>query len=432
MVDRTSESTSLYRSEVTSTSRQQGMGRVLIHQPWGYRLAAALAGSLILLILAFGYFGTYTRKATVNGLLMPDNGLFRLTASSTGLLTDVKVAEGQSVKAGDVLFSISGERLSTTGGTQRLISEQLNQRLLLLERNRVLADDRLAGQLRMADSRLTVIAEELRQFQEEVRLLERRTTLAQAHLERQQELLKAGFISIAQLQQAEAEQLTIKGQHQSIQRARNSLNRERTELMLQRQDMLQRHQAEISEVDRGITHVKQEQAESEIRSEQVTVAPFDGFVTGLSVQPGQHVAVGSLVASLIPENAALFAHLYVESRRAGFIEVGQPVLMRYAAYPYQKFGMGRGKVIGLTKSPYAASELPLHVIGAIGVTAVSTDLYYRVMVAIDSQYMDAYGQLQPLQVGMLLEADVMQDTRRIYEWVLEPIYSLSGLVVDRL
>ncbi|MCY1392059.1 Colicin V secretion protein CvaA [compost metagenome] len=265
-----------------------------------------------------------------------------------------------------------------------------------------------------------------------MRLLERRTTLAQAHLTRQQELLKAGFISIAQLQQAEAELLTIQGQHQSIQRARNGLNRERTELMAQRQDMLQRHQAEISEVDRGITHVKQEQAESEIRSEQVTVAPFDGFVTGLSVQPGQHVAVGSLVASLIPENAALFAHLYVESRRAGFIEVGQPVLMRYAAYPYQKFGMGRGKVIGLTKSPYAASELPLHVVGAIGVTAVSTDLYYRVMVAIDSQYMDAFGQAQPLQVGMLLEADVMQDTRRIYEWVLEPIYSLSGLVVDRL
>ena len=38
----------------------------------------------------------------------------------------------------------------------------------------------------------------------------------------------------------------------------------------------------------------------------------------------------------------------------------------------------------------------------------------------------AYGKTQPLQAGMLLEADVLQDTRRLYEWVLEPLYSLTG------
>ncbi|UVJ44494.1 HlyD family efflux transporter periplasmic adaptor subunit [Pseudomonas sp. LS1212] len=342
MADLSGENTSLFRTEVISFSRQQGMGHVLIHQPWGYRVATALAGVLILLILAFGYFGTYTRKATVNGLLVPENGMLRLTASSTGLLTDVKVVEGQQVKAGEVLFIISGERLSIAGGTQKLISEQLNQRLLLMERNRALADDRLAGQVRMADSRLAVISEELRQFQEEIRLLKRRTALAQAHLERQQELVRAGFISIAQLQQAEAEQLTIKGQQQSIQRARNSLNRERTELLAQRQDMLLRHQSEISEVDRGIALVRQEQVESDVRSEQVVVSPFDGLVTGVSVQRGQHVAAGTLIASLIPHGAILSAHIYFDSRRVGFIEAGQPVLLRYAAYPYQKFGMGRG------------------------------------------------------------------------------------------
>ncbi|WP_166357868.1 HlyD family secretion protein [Pseudomonas akapageensis] len=426
MVDLSDKSAPLFRSEAVSSSRQQNMGRVLIHQPWGYRTAAALAGILILLILAFGYFGTYTRKATVNGLLMPENGLLRLTANSTGLLTDVKVVEGQQVKAGEVLFLISGERLSNSGEAQKLISKQLNERLLLLERNRVLADDRLAGQLRMADSRLAVIGEELRQFQEEIRLLQRRTALAQAHLVRQQELVKSGFISIAQLQQAEAEQLTIKGQQQSIQRARNGLDRERTELQAQRQDMLIRHQSEISDVDRGIALVRQEQVESDVRSEQIVVAPFDGTVTGLSAQAGQHIVAGNLLASLIPKGTILSAHLYVESRRAGFIEVGQPVLMRYAAYPYQKFGMGRGRVIGLTKSPYAASELPHHVVSAIGVTGSPAELYYRVTVALDTQDVKVYGQYQPLQAGVLLEADVEQDTRRLYEWALEPIYSVVG------
>ncbi|WP_277914475.1 hypothetical protein, partial [Pseudomonas aeruginosa] len=30
------------------------------------------------------------------------------------------------------------------------------------------------------------------------------------------------------------------------------------------------------------------------------------------------------------------------------------------------------------------------------------------------------------QSGMLLDADILQDTRRLYEWVLEPLYSLTG------
>ncbi|QBF24907.1 HlyD family efflux transporter periplasmic adaptor subunit [Pseudomonas tructae] len=416
----------LFRPEAIEAASAQRLGVVLIHQPWGYRVAGGLAGVLIILILAFGYFGTYTRKATVSGLLMPEQGMFRLTASSAGLLANVKVVEGQQVKAGEVLFVVSGERLSNAGGAQKLISKQLRERLQLLERNRAVANDRLAEQGRMAEDRLAVIAQELRQFQEEIRLLARRRELAHAQMQRQQTLVKAGFISIAQLQQAEAEHLMIEGQQQSTQRARNSLDRERTVLQAQRQDIVLRHLAEISDVDKSIALVRQEQAENDAREEQIFVAPFDGTVTGLNVQAGQHVASGSLLASLIPVGTVLTAHLYVESRRAGFIEVGQAVLMRYSAYPYQKFGMGRGKVIGLTKSPYAASELPLHVVSAVGIGGGVTTLYYRVVVELDSQSVDVYGRHQPLQVGMLLEGDVKQDTRRLYEFALEPIYSVIG------
>jgi membrane fusion protein len=44
-----------------------------------------------------------------------------------------------------------------------------------------------------------------------------------------------------------------------------------------------------------------------------------------------------------------------------------------------------------------------------------------VTVALDSQTVAVYGYSQPLQAE-LLEADIVQDKRRLYEWVLEPIY----------
>lgn len=428
MNDSSRNEDSLFRKDAISQQRFQPFGSVLVHQSWGYSVAALLAVLLIILVVSFAYFGTYTLKARVVGILLPEQGMLRLTANGMGLLSNIRVREGQQVATGEVLFVISAERISSAGGTQKLISEQLIQRSLLLERNRILSTDRLTGQVRMADSRLGSIREETGRFQEELRFLKRRVELADAHMRRQEELVGANFVSVAQLQQAETELLALQGQQQSLQRAYTSLDRERTELLAQRQDAELRHRADISEIDNGLTLLKQEQAENDVRVEQVHVAPFSGTVTGLNVQLGQQLQAGALLASLIPENAALTAHVYVVPSQAGFIEPGQSVLMRYAAYPYQKFGMARGKVLSLAKTPYALQELPAHIASAVQRKTMGTELYYRVKIELDSQSITVYGNALPLQAGMLLEADIVQDKRRLYEWVLEPIYSVTGKI----
>ena len=53
---------------------------------------------------------------------------------------------------------------------------------------------------------------------------------------------------------------------------------------------------------------------------------------------------------------------------------------------------------------------------------------YRVTVALDQQFVKAYGQDLRLQAGMVVDADIWLDRRRLYEWVLEPIYSVLGRV----
>tara|TARA_R110001583_G_scaffold82691_13_gene219198 strand:- start:7497 stop:7943 length:447 start_codon:yes stop_codon:yes gene_type:complete len=135
----------------------------------------------------------------------------------------------------------------------------------------------------------------------------------------------------------------------------------------------------------------------------------------------------SRLASLIPNDSKLNAHVYVSARQAGFIQEGQEVLIRHAAYPYQKFGVTRGSVASVAMTPYAAQELPAHVASTLQqeIADVSS-LFYQVAVNLDSQYVSVYGKPRQLQVGMLFEADILQDKRRLYEWVLEPIYSVLG------
>ena len=51
-------------------------------------------------------------------------------------------------------------------------------------------------------------------------------------------------------------------------------------------------------------------------------------------------------------------------------------------------------------------------------------------VALDMQAVTAYGNEEPLKPGMLLDADILGEKRRLIEWVFEPLYSLKGRVGD--
>ena len=51
---------------------------------------------------------------------------------------------------------------------------------------------------------------------------------------------------------------------------------------------------------------------------------------------------------------------------------------------------------------------------------------YRITVVLASQTVPAYGGQAPLQPGMTLEADVALERRRLFEWVLDPLYAVTG------
>jgi membrane fusion protein len=53
---------------------------------------------------------------------------------------------------------------------------------------------------------------------------------------------------------------------------------------------------------------------------------------------------------------------------------------------------------------------------------------YKVTAALESQHVEAYGKEIPLRPGMILSADVVLDRRSLFEWLLEPVYSLRGKI----
>jgi membrane fusion protein len=58
----------------------------------------------------------------------------------------------------------------------------------------------------------------------------------------------------------------------------------------------------------------------------------------------------------------------------------------------------------------------------------ATEPVYAITIKLDQQHVMTYGKQRPLQSGMRVEADILQENRKLYEWMLEPLYSVSGKV----
>jgi membrane fusion protein len=129
--------------------------------------------------------------------------------------------------------------------------------------------------------------------------------------------------------------------------------------------------------------------------------------------------------SIVPAGSVLQAELFSPSRSVGFLRPGQRVLLRYQAFPYQKFGFYEGTIKSVSRSAAGPSELPQQLTGLTSLVAPNEPIY-RVTVELARQTATAYGEQVPLQPGMQLEADVAIESRRLIEWVLDPLYSLTG------
>lgn len=101
-------------------------GTVILTRPVSHVVLTGVFVALVLLLIAFFVFFETTRKAHVQGMLVPTAGVIRVYSSQVGVINDIRVKEGQFVREGDILFLVSSERSNMdTRSTEALISDLL-------------------------------------------------------------------------------------------------------------------------------------------------------------------------------------------------------------------------------------------------------------------------------------------------------------------
>src|SRR5690606_9411810 len=88
-----------------------------------------LAVMAAFVIVLFVTLGTYTRRSTVTGQLVPMKGLATVVAPASGVVARLDVPEGGQVAAGGTLALVSVPRATQgSGDTQMALEQRLQQR----------------------------------------------------------------------------------------------------------------------------------------------------------------------------------------------------------------------------------------------------------------------------------------------------------------
>ncbi|WP_199737392.1 HlyD family secretion protein [Erwinia psidii] len=413
-------SNKLFRDEALEANRSKAIGKVALYCPpwrWVNILLVVLVTTIVMI---FCVFGSYTKRETARGSLRPVEGMMNIMAVNNGTVTDINMAEGQPVKKGEILATISSEIATQLGLTRVMIAQQLDQQLAGLESERKNLEILNQETIRGLEEKKVLLRQQVDQLK---RMKTQRTLqidLARGQVQKLQLMREKGFASTTQVEQQQSTLLDAEARLLEVERQRVDVQQQLTQTEQQLREQPVNFQSKKNETERQLASIRQSRVENESRRSVRLEAPDDAIVGSVLVKPGQIVSAGQSVASLLPKNAELQARIMLSSRAIGFIKPGQRVVLRYEAYPSQKFGPQFGTVADVSRVSLSPQEVS-HLTGDMQVQ----ESFYQVYVKLDRQFVSAYGKDEKLQPGGALEADFITDKRRIYEWVLEPLYALG-------
>ena len=410
----------------------QGRSALALRLPVAFLSFASVA--LAAAIVALIAFGTYARRVDMNGVVLPSAGLIAISSPAAGWIEDLRVREGEVVEKGAWLYALDLDTSTKDGHTQQQIinTETATREMLTLEidrktrmseetkkqlqqkvENLKVQIDQLGGQIRMHQGFFKTIDKEYNLF---LSLVERR----QASLNEMDSRQQAWMQSQSKLQELESGRLRLSGEL-------NDAQYQLSTVAISTADAIDALRTKILDIDEKLANSKARRS-IEIR------APGAGLVTSIVGHPGQVVSTGSPMLTIVPQPATMHAELLAPSSAVGFIHQGNRVLLRYSAYPYQKFGEHWGTVVATSDAALTPEEVQNLLSGAQPTKQGSTPgaspaqqpgPFYRVIVKPDSELVRVYGEERKLPAGMEVQAYALLDRRLLYQWIFEPLYDIG-------
>jgi membrane fusion protein len=409
----------LFRQEAIDAQREKFLGEAIIARPVPAWVFTLLAAGTALLLIGVALWGHYTRRERVEGYLALDAGAARVLLPDAGRVTDLLIKEGDEVKAGDPMARISLDRSTGKGAsTSEAVAAEMQSRRAILEREQAQLRDLGTQQLEQVRRRAKDLANELGQIDAEMKLQEVRIRSARDQVQRYRGLAgEKQFVSEALVKQKIDEVTDQEIKLQSLHRQRSQVERDLESAKLEEPSIGLKSRTQVEQVSRQMSELQEGLAQVEARRETVIRAPVSGVVTNIAVNLGQSVAADAPFATVLPKGSGLHVELLVPTRAIGFVKTGQDVMLRYDAFPYERFGQYHGRIVDIGRNVWSPGDR----VGPLS----AKEPVYRVDVGVDKQSVAALDQEFALRPGMSVNADLLLEKRTLFEWIFEPVIKLK-------
>jgi membrane fusion protein len=419
--------TALFRNEVMEAKKNAWLGPMHLVQPFSIKLIAAVSGTLLCTTILFAIFGTYTRRVHATGVLLPKAGLITLASPAAGVVTTAAVKEGDKVAKGALLYILDLDTHSSKGATEQQVIAQLIEQKANLEKQRALRLSMAKVEKQTLQDQRANLENQYKQLAQQIAIQNSAVTAMKAKADQLQRGVKAGFVADPDFQSQNYLYIQSLAEGAQFQQTSLQVRGRITDIDGQLAMFDDKLAQDVNQIDGDVLHVDELLAESQARRSIEIRAPEEGTATSIRVHAGQQVSAGSPLVTLLPRAGDLEVNLFVDSAAIGFIEKDAPVVLRYAAYPFQRYGLYRGRVKEATRAPVDTS-LPGGDVMAAANALQNGEAVYRILVTPQTDYVSVDGRRKSLEAGMRVDADIALEKRPLYRWLFDPLYHLQRSV----
>lgn len=405
-------------------------------------LVVWLVTLLLIVALAWSYFGRIDIVAVANGKISTEGSTKIIQPAISGVVTNINVHEGQRVKKGETLLALDKttaekdvatanqslnaarverdilRRLAVGGNTDEIINNAD-----LPDETKAMLRQFASSQTALSAARQQAVNGTISNYQQQLQFNQQAKNqletnaqnLKNRKAEIEKQLPSANPVDKLRLQnelsnidqRITSADSAVLGQNQQLLQSQSALTQAQNQSQTQTAETNSAFNNQIITAEKRIIELENNLVKAKQILAQTTItAPVDGTVLSLTVKTiGSVVNAGQQLAQIVPEKVPLYVDAALDNQDVGFVKPGQRVVVKVATYPFQRYGYLEGTVENI--SPDAIQD-------------DKKGLIYKAKIKLNNDKSSKQNQLKLLP-GMSVSAEIATGQRRIIEFFLDPL-----------
>lgn len=394
--------------------------------------------ALIFFLVAWMMVSQLDEMTHGEGQVVPSSEIQIVQSLEGGVLQELMVAEGESVRKGQVLAKISDVAFASqeqgteaqqdslmikkarleaeANGKPFSILEALSQKVPVIAQNeenlyksrqrelenaRAIQNEKISS----ANAQISEINAKVARLSESKKLTAQELEITRKMVE-QRAVPKLDEIRLSrelndisgQINEAAQQRQALEAELRGAQKERDDQdNKFKSQALGELNDV----QTQLSQLKSSLTAIGDRVDRSELRS------PVDGVVNKIMLKTiGGVVEPAMKLVEIVPMDNNLKIIARVPPSEIAFLHAGQPVKVKISAYDAQRYGSLDGKLTRL---------------GANSVTDSKGNIFFEIEVRTDKNHLGTEEKPLPITPGMVAQVEIITGKRSILEYLMKPV-----------